>query len=173
MTQLRLTELIHEPFHCLAESFGFSVVHAEDYPKDYGNAIVVLQSRVCRLRIIVERERVSVEVGSLQAPLDWAIHASHLWFDIGDVILFLTDGKTTWEYPFPDSDLRGAALIANQIESIAGELQPYIGEVLHLFEPEVFEEQRAGLLEYRQRQADKWLNSLYEKRRMADREAEL
>ena len=61
----------------------------------------------------------------------------------------------------------------NQIESIAGELQPYIGEVLHLFEPEVFEEQRAGLVEYRQRQADKWLNSLYEKRRMADREAEL
>lgn len=169
MAQLKLTELIHEPFHYLAEDFGFSVVHVENYPQDYGNAIVVLQSGKCRLRILLERDHVFVEVGSLQAPLDWAIHAPHLWFDVGDVILFLTNGKTKWKYSLPNGGLGGTAYIVNQIERIARELRLYIGQVLHLFEPGVFEEQQARLVEYRRRQADEWLSSLYQRRRGADK----
>ncbi len=164
MAQYNLTELINKPFRYLTESFGFSVVHAANYPQDYGNAVVVLASDKCRMRILLEREHIFIEVGSLQAPLDWHIHAPYLWFDVGDVIAFLTGESGNWTYPFLESDPADSIGVADQLESIAIQLRPYIGEILHLFEPGVFERQQLELIAHRKQQTDQWLDSLYRMR---------
>lgn len=164
MTQYNLTELINKPFHYLADSFGFSVVHSANHPQDYGNAIVVLASDSCRLRILLERERIFAEVGSLQAPLDWHVHAPNLWFDVGDVISFITGGSGKWQYPYLDSDPVGSISVADQLESISIQLRPYIGEILQLFEPGIFERQQLELIAHRKQQTDQWLDSLYRMR---------
>jgi len=148
---------VKERFCYLVQDYGFSVIHEEYYPESYGNAIVVLQSKDCRVRVLLEREQVLVEVGPLWAPEDWSSHASDLWFDLTDITAFLTQGTDRWEYYFPDTSLDHAYRIDRQLIRLAGILRPYCGRVFRLFRPEVFQQKQEELVRFRKQQTEEWL----------------
>lgn len=161
MTMKRLSELVEDSFGWLLDEFGFTLIHEESYPQDYGNSIVVLESSECRLRIVLERGQVFVEVGPLHAPLDWATQAPGLWFDITDVIPFMTHEDIEWQYPLRDGDPAISSSPMDQMKGISTALRPFMRNTIHLLSPGVFEDRQMELIQFRKRRTAEWLTSLY------------
>lgn len=161
MTRSQFAELVENSFGRLLDEFRFDLIHEESHPRDYDNSIVVFESNECRLRIILERDNVFVEVGPLHAPLDWATPAPALWFDISDIIPFLTHADDEWQYPLRGDDPAVSSSIVDQLEGISAALKPLIRDAIRLFSPGVFESRQFELVQFRKRRADQWLRSLY------------
>jgi hypothetical protein len=104
---------------------GFVVVHQEYYPEHFGNALVVMQSGQCRIRILKEKGQVLVEFGPLWAPQDWACDTPDVWFDLAILLGFLTRGRCEWQYQFDDASSDPAARVTAQLDRLAGVLHAY------------------------------------------------
>ena len=161
MTRKQLGELVEDSFGWLLDEFRFNVIHKESYPKDYDNSIVVFESNECRLRIMSERGNVFVEVGPLHAPLDWATQAPALWFDISDIIPYLTHADGEWQYPLRSDDPATSSSIADQLMGISAALRPFMRDTIHLFSPGAFEVRQLELIQFRKQRTEQWLRSLY------------
>lgn len=148
MEDMTFSELVNRRFRYLMDEYGFSVIHEEYYPRDFGNSLIVLQSKECRIRILKEKGEVFIDAGPLWAPVDWASNAANLWFDLSLVTQFLTRGADKWTYDHFDS-LVGQSSVDAQLARLADALRPYWDRVCTFFRKESFEIRGAELEEFR------------------------
>jgi hypothetical protein len=148
---------IEERFSYLFDEYGFFVIHEEHHNRNGYNAVVVLESRGCRIRLLLEREQVLVDVGSLSAPKDWSTPAPDEWFGLTYVTGFLSNGTDQWKYEFPDTALDRSLRIDQQLIKLAGKLRPYCDQILCKFHPAAFEQTQRELVDYQETQVDTWI----------------
>jgi hypothetical protein len=55
----------------LFDRYGASVISNLYFPDAFGNAILIIQTRVMQLRVVRDRDEVRVDVASLQNPAEW------------------------------------------------------------------------------------------------------
>lgn len=160
MNQSSFARQIIYRFGYLFDDYGFSVVHEEDHSQSGHNAIVVLESPDCRIRVLQEREQILVDVGPLIAPEDWSTPAPDLWFGLTYVTGFLSDGYDQWEYEYPDTSVDHDSRVDRQLIRLAHILLPYCSQIVRLFRSENFAQIQRDLLAYQERQVEVWLKSL-------------
>jgi len=128
---------VKKHFRYLIDDYGFSVVYERYDEKVFGNCIVVFQSKDCRIRVVLDRGDIFVQIGPLSAPAVWSPASSHLWFDLGTIIAFLTQeakaDRAEWFYIPPDEPLDHDARIDWQLNKLADTLQSYGKQILSLF----------------------------------------
>ncbi len=150
-------EQVKQHFRYLIEGCGFSLIHEEYHPEAYGNSMVVLEGHDCRVRVLLERDQVFVDIGPIWAPEVWSTTASDLWFDLGTITAYLTGGADSWEYQLPDTSLDRAARVDQQLVRLAGRFRPYVESACRLMRKDAFERSRAELVSFRERRArEKW-----------------
>ena len=116
-------ELAERRFHFLKDR-GFHVTRRIVYPS-FDNAEVVYDSSRCRIRLSRDRSIVDVDLAS-PAP-------SEVWFDLGTVIYYLTDGHDrTWDFDVPDLD-RGEQRTDWQLGRLAEILMSYLDRACQFF----------------------------------------
>jgi hypothetical protein len=148
---------VRERFSYLMDDFGFSVIHEEYYPQSFGNALVVLESKDCRIRVLLEKEQVLVDVGPLSAPEEWSSHAPDYWFGLTYVTALLAPEAEPMAYQFPDTSLDRNARIDRQLVRLAGILRPYCDQIARRFCPESFQSTQEELLQLQEKQVREWL----------------
>ncbi|MGI6379804.1 MAG: hypothetical protein ACOX2R_03330 [Anaerolineae bacterium] len=117
-------ELVERRFQFLKDR-GFHVTRRIVYPS-HDDAEVVYDSSRCRIRLFRDRSIVDVDLAS---PIP-----SGVWFDLGTVIYYLTDGQDqTWDFPVP-------AMESNeqrsdwQLRRLAEVLTPYLDRACQFFD---------------------------------------
>lgn len=144
-------------FSYLFDNYGFAVIHEEYHGQSSGNAIVVLESPDCRIRVLLEREQVLVDVGPLTAPEDWSTPAPNDWFGLTYITGFLSKGADQWEYAIPKTALDQDLRIDQQLIKLADKLHPYCGLIVRMFRPEAYEQTQRELIDYQAQQVKAWL----------------
>jgi hypothetical protein len=82
-------ELVMKHFKYLIDSYGFTVAKEEPI---HGGTVVEFRSRYCRVRVVLDRCQVVVEIGPNKL-------FNKPWFDLSYVILF-KDPDSHFEYEF-------------------------------------------------------------------------
>lgn len=141
MEQPAFFEQVRKHFRYL-ESYGFEIVYKETFPS-FDNAEVVFQSEKCRIRVLLERGEVYVDVGPLP-PVDY-------WIDLSSLVEFLTQGAETWRYEIPSGDYQFR--VEWQLTRVANKLRHYIPQSCEMFSKENFEQKRLELERFGQQQA--------------------
>jgi len=148
---------VKQRFSYLFDQYGFSVIHEEYHGQNGCNAIVVLESPDCRIRVLLEREQVLVDIGPLSAPVDWSTPAPNDWFGLTYVTGFLSNGTDQWEYVIPDTALDRSLRIDQQLVSLAEKVRPCCDLIVHIFRSEAYEQTQRELIDYQERQIQTWL----------------
>lgn len=147
----------------LFDEFSFTQIHAETYPQDYHNSLVVLQSHQCRARILLEKGQVSIEFGSLDSPINWSVHAPDQWFDVSDIIGYLNQRSLQPEIELinriPDLSF------VEQLRILSISLHSHIVDIVHIFTTEMFATEQSYLMGFRRKRTNQWLESLYQQRK--------
>lgn len=133
MKQATSLEQIRKYFGYLFDEYGFNVV-AETHFESFGNWVVVLQSDDCRIRIIQDREEISVALGPLWSIPGWQAGP---WYDLAVITAFLTQGNSTVEYRSTTTD--------RQLEQLAEVLHSRYDQIRELFQGETFRQRQAEL----------------------------
>lgn len=148
---------VKQRFSYLFDQYEFAVIHEEYHGQNDGNAIVVLESPACRIRVLLEREQVLVDIGPLSAPEDWSTPAPNDWFGLTYVTGFLSKGTDQWEYAIPQTTLDRNLRIDRQLVRLADKLRPYCDLIICAFRPETYEQTQRELMDYQERQVETWL----------------
>lgn len=149
---------VRQRFFYLFDQYGFAVIHEEHHSQNDDHAIIVLESPDCRIRILLEREQVLIDIGPLSAPEDWSTSAPNDWFGLTYVTGFLSNGTDRWEYAKPETALDRNLRIDQQLVKLANRLRPYCDLIFSAFRPEAFEQTQQALLIYQEQQVEMWLN---------------
>jgi len=148
MASRRIADDIRKYFPFLFNVHGFTVT-SETHFESFGNWVVVLESKECRLRFFQDRGEVTIAVGPLWPPSGWQ---SGPWFDLSVVIRYITQGKDQWEYEGDSTD--------EQLKRLAAKLRPYCSQICRLFQKEVFQEKQQELQEVQAQLEEEFWNSL-------------
>lgn len=153
-----LIDQVNRQFGYLMAQHGFVITHHEYHSEHFGNALVVLTSEDCRLRVILERGEVTVEAGPVIAPVLWSTYTPDLWFDIRYVIDLLTNGTVKWQNTSNNVGANYDAIVEEQIEIVADKVFPYIDQICQIFRADVFENTQRDLLALQNRRTREWLD---------------
>ena len=152
MTQEPFYHKVKRHFQGLVERHKLSVVHEDRYPESYGNSIVVLESDHCRIRVLLERGQVFLEVGPVSAPVDWLTSAPDLWFDLTMLTSFVCSGADRWEYALPEDGFTDE-FTESELRRLASILERYYSQICELFSDEVFDQKQEELVQFEKLQA--------------------
>jgi hypothetical protein len=128
---------VEKHFRYLIDKHGFSVVKKKPYDSQY--AMIVLQSKECRIRVLREREDIFVHAGPPSATEEW--------YDLGTLIAYLTRGTEQVEFEVPDYDDYNAR-IEWQVKRLADIFHTYYIQICDLFRKETFDKERADLKDF-------------------------
>jgi hypothetical protein len=129
---------VEKHFRYLIDEYGFSVVSKKLYDS-FDNAIIVLQSKECRIRVIRERGLVLLDVAPVSSPEET--------YGLATLIAYLTKeaeplNDEVPDYDYDDDDDPGSE---RQVERLARSLQRYYPQIRELFRKETFDKERADL----------------------------
>lgn len=139
---------IRRHFAYLFDIYGFAVT-SEIRFESFGNWVVVLESKECRLRFFQDRGEITVAVGPLWSPPGWQ---SGPWFDLRAVIRYISQGKDRWEYESGSTN--------EQLKHLAEKLRPYCRQICQLFREEVFQDKQQELQKVQNQLDDEFWESL-------------
>ncbi|MBC7227547.1 MAG: hypothetical protein H5T61_09980 [Thermoflexales bacterium] len=149
MEQSAFFEQVRKHFRYL-ESYGFGIAYEEIFT-GFDNAEVVFQSEKCRIRVLLERGEVYVDIGPLP-PTEY-------WVDLAILVEFLTQGAETWQYEIPTGDYQFR--VEWQLARVANKLRHYILQACEMFSIENFEHKRLELERFKQqRLLKRWGNHI-------------
>ena len=131
------SDQVEKHFRYLIDKHGFSVVKKKLHDSQY--AMIVLQSKECRIRVLREREDIFVDAGPRSSTEEW--------YDLGTLIAYLTRGTEQVEFEVPDYDDYDAR-IEWQVERLVGILQRYHTQICDLFRKETFDKERDDLKDF-------------------------
>jgi hypothetical protein len=143
----------------LIDDYQFSVIEERYYPDAFGDCLVLMQSRDCRVSVGLDRGAVFVKVGSLAAA---DLDSPNSWFDIMNVTAFVTQGspQEPLAYELPDDALDPAAKTDWQLSRLSKILQLNWENILHLFSHDVFEKKQQELVDFGRKRLEERLKQL-------------
>lgn len=144
----RITDKIRKHLPFLFDIYGFSVTSETTF-ESFGNWVVVLESKECRLRFFQDRGEITLAVGPLWSPPGWQ---SGPWFDFRAVIRYLSHGNDRWEY--------GGGSTEEQLRRLAEKLPPHLPQIFQLFREDVFPKKQPELQRTQSELDDEFWKSL-------------
>ena len=159
--------LIKKHFDFLMEKYGFSIIYSDYSFETFGNCMVVLESKDCRIRIEKERGQVFLSIAlrcipyicskdvSLESFRQW----QKQWYDLSHVTSFLTQGpnQVNWKYKLPEPGFDEKTCIERQMVRLTRILEPYWNRIIELFQEESFKKKQKELDEFIRKLAEeKW-----------------
>ena len=147
MKRPKFFDQVKQHFRFLIDDYQFSVIEERYYPDAFGDCLVLMQSRDCRVRVGLDRSVVFISVGSLAAA---DLDSPSSWFDLMIVTAFVTQGsqQEPLVYELPDDSLDPAAKTDWQLSRLSKILRPNWENILQLFSHDVFEKKQQELVDF-------------------------
>jgi hypothetical protein len=116
------------------------VIYSDWPPKSFDNFAITLELIDFRIRFTRDRSMIAVEIGTLQAEPDWHKDEGGLWYDLIDIVMFLTQKQLLitgyWDFKF-NTD--------KQLELLAKVFFYFYDQIIELYKPENFQKDREKL----------------------------
>ncbi len=118
----------------LFKDYGFRLIHQRD-AKLGERCLFVFESPACRLRVISEFGGVGLEIGSVDAPTDWASApvGKREWFGVDSVLEFTEGRRPTLDEISEQGQALRSMTTEEQLRDLANRLRPMAKEVFGLF----------------------------------------
>jgi len=133
MGHIEAIYVIRRKFAYLFQEYKFDIIF-ERYFDSFGNWVIVLVSRDCRVRFFQDRGEITISIGPLWSPPGWEAGP---WFDLFLVLEYLTKRTSVWGYQ-PGS-------MSQQLDYLSATLRPYCSQLYELFNPDSFSATEAEL----------------------------
>lgn len=146
-----VVEAVRRNFGFLAERGALEIVAPSEFAEDAAGWTIEVVSEALRLKLILDRGQVFVDVGS---SLD-----DGRWYDLSLLISFLTEEKHRFGYSVPEGPVSDEA-VELQIERGARAVRDNYARLARFFDEEGFETRESALVAYRKEKSDKRWNRL-------------
>lgn len=156
MESPRFFDQVKKQFRFLIDDFQFSISEELSFPNVFGNCLVLMQSKDCRIRVVLERGQVFIDVSPLSTS---APDLSSSWFDLMVIAAFVAQGspQERLAYAQPDDSLGPEARIDWQLSRLSGILRSNWENILDLFSQDTFEKKKQELADFRRKWAEERL----------------
>jgi hypothetical protein len=153
MKRIEFPDQIKQHFLFLYDEYGFSTSFEEYYPDVFGNWLVLLESRTCKIRFTLDRGQVLVGVGPTGFDDDW--------YDLSVTTAYLErfTGSGEWTYEIPKGPINTAS-IDRQLSRLAVILRKHLDSIIQLFDQVAYNKNKQDLVEFRKKRAEQWRKRL-------------
>ncbi len=156
MERPKFFDQVKQHLQFLIDDYQFSILEERYYPEAFGDCLVLMQSRDCRIRVVLDRSQVFIDVGPLAIS---ALDSSSSWFDLMVIVAFVTQGSSQEPliYEYPDDALAPDAKTDWQLSRLSRILQSNWESILNLFSQDVFERKQQELVDFERKRAEERL----------------
>jgi len=143
-SDMKLEESVRRQMAFLFDRFAASVVSNQYFPHAFGNAILVIDTKYIRLRVVRDRDEVRIDLAAIHGPTEW----------MDSALALAAIGAEQSNYVFS---------LNRAITSIARHMDPKFDALQEAYAPEryqAFKERMMEILELENQKAIERFNSI-------------
>jgi len=148
----RYFDLLEQHFGWLLEEYSFTLLYVKD--GQISSCGFVLQSGSCRVYVSIDRDTFGgIRVAMVPSSRISEVSIRGLrWYYVGEIVDYLRGWYPKWSQIEEDSHRASTLSLDKAMDKEAREIRPFWPQIMDLFREDVFEQRKADLEEFLQRE---------------------